>query len=438
MVLAMVASIAGCARDVEETPATTETTSTTTTETGTTETTEPTTEEAAPGWDAATEMYPFEEGASLKVWVDNEDYGNALVAAWDAKNTGVPLEFEIVGTVDQRAKLELDGPAGLGADVIQTPHDHVSTAIDSGILLPFGPELTSALQARLAETAMATANVGGQQYGASVITESVALFYNKDLVGDFMPKTFEELIDWAAKYKEDTGNWGLGWQVEDAYHNYFFLTAYGFRVFGENSMDPENPGWDSEAVAKGLAFFKSVKDNAFDVPGPDANWDTTVSKFQTGELPFTITGPWAIGDAVKNGVNLGVMKLPTIEGQQPYTFSGAQIVMVSAYTEYPNAAQNLVSFMASNEGLGVLYNVTGKLPAVKDPASIPGLADDALLSGIAAQANFSYPMPVIKEIQYMWEPQANLFRFVWNGDLTIPEAQAKAMEDYKIARDAAQ
>lgn len=423
--LTMLISLAACAREVETTtPATTEPTTTTTT-------TEP---EVVEGWDAETQMYPFEEGASLKVWVDNEDYGEALLEAWNAKNTGVELVYEIVGTVDQRAKLELDGPAGIGADVIQVPHDHVTTAIDAGIVMEFKPELAGVLQERLADTAMATANMDGKQYGASVITESIALFYNKDLVGDFRPKTFEELVTWAADYKTSTGNWGLGWQVEDAYHNYFFLTAFGFRVFGENSMDPDMPGWDQESVKKGLEFYKSVKEKAFNVPGPDANWDTTVSKFQTGEMPFTITGPWAIGDAVKNGVNLGVMPLPTIEGNQPYTFSGAQILLISEYTEFPNAAHNLVSFMASEEGLGIIYKVNGKLPAVKDPSVVPGLADDEILTGIAAQANFSYPMPVIKEIQYMWEPQANLFKFVWNGDLTIEEAQAKAIEDYQLLR----
>lgn len=439
MVLTMVLSLAACARTVDEPETTTAKPAETTKAADNNDAADETTAAPAPeGWNADTQMYPFEEGASLKVWVDNEDYGEALIGAWDAKGFGVPLEYEIVGTVDQRVKLELDGPAGIGADVIQVPHDHVSTLIDSGIVLPFQPELTSALQDRLLETAMATANSGGEQYGASVITESIALFYNTDLVGDFRPATFEELIEWAANYKEETGNWGLGWQVEDAYHNYFFLTAFGMRVFGEGSMDPDSPGWDTPEAAQGLEFYKSVREQAFDVPGPDAGWDQTVSKFQTGELPFTITGPWAIGDAQNNGVNFGIMPIPTIAGNQPYTFSGAQIVLVSAYTEYPNAAHNLVSFMASEEGLGVLYNVTGKLPAVKDPSTIPGLADDALLSGIAAQANYSFPMPTIKEIQFMWEPQANLFKFVWNGDLTIPEAQQKAIDDYKLLRDAAQ
>lgn len=443
MALVMVLSLSACARNVEETEtATTTETTTTTTEsssdsTSTTETTE-VAEEATNGWDAETQMYPFEDGATLKVWVDNEEYGDALLAAWDAKGYGVPLEYEIVGSVDQRTKLELDGPAGLGADVIQVPHDHVTTLIDSGIVMEFQPELAGALQERLADTAMATANVDGAQYGAAVITESIALFYNKDLVGDFRPSTFEELVQWAHDYKEETGNWGLGWQVNDAYHNYFFLTAFGFRVFGENSMDADNPGWDSEAVAKGLEYYKNVRTEAFDVPSPDATWDTTVSKFQTGELPFTLTGPWAIGDAKANGVNFGVMPIPTIEGQQPYTFSGAQILLISNYTAYPNAAHNLISFMASEEGLGLFYSVNGKLPAVKDPSTIPGLADDELLSGVAAQANFSYPMPVIKEIQFMWDPQKNLFQFVWDGDLTIAESQAKAMEDYKIAREAAE
>lgn len=446
MALSLVLSLAACAREVSEEDAPSNTSSNTSNDTssdsndtssdaGASDSVEDTNTN---GWDADTEMYPFEDGAALKVWVDNEEYGDALLAAWDAKNTGVTLEYEIVGSVDQRTKLELDGPAGIGADVIQVPHDHVSTLIGSGIVMEIQPELRAVLEDRLQETAMATANVDGKQYGAAIITESIALFYNKDLVGDFRPSTFEELVDWAADYKANTGEWGLAWQVDDAYHNYFFLTAFGFRIFGENSMDPDNPGWESPEVTQGLEFYKSVREKAFDVPSPDAQWDTTVSKFQTGEMPFTITGPWAIGDAVANGVNFGIMPIPTIAGNQPYTFSGAQILLISAYTEYPNAAHNLLSFMASPEGLALHYSVSGKLPAVKDPSIIPGLADDEYLSNIAAQANFSYPMPVIPEIQFMWDPMKNLFQFVWNGDLTIEESQAKANEDYEVARSIAE
>ncbi|MDR0554931.1 MAG: extracellular solute-binding protein, partial [Treponema sp.] len=214
--------------------------------------------------------------------------------------------------------------------------------------------------------------------------------------------------------------------------NYFFLTAYGMSVFGPNMDDYHNPGFDSEAARKGVEFHHSLRPY-YNVNVTDATWDTTVAAFQRGEVPFTITGPWAIGDAKKNGVNFGITKLPTIEGKQPRCFSGNIVAAVSSYSKNFDAAFAFVDFLASEEGVGIQFEVTGKLAAYKDVSVIPGLRDDPLLRGIMEQAPYADPMPVIPEVNQMWDALKALFTFTWDNQLSAADAQKKAMETYDTA-----
>ncbi|MDR1046900.1 MAG: extracellular solute-binding protein, partial [Treponema sp.] len=165
----------------------------------------------------------------------------------------------------------------------------------------------------------------------------------------------------------------------------------------------------------------------------DATWDTTVAAFQRGEVPFTITGPWAIGDAKKNGVNFGITKIPTINGRQPRCFSGNIIAAVSSYSKNPEAAAAFVDYLVSIEGEAIQFRTTGKLAAYKDISGIEGLRDDTLLRGVLEQAPYTDPMPIIPEVNQMWDALKALFTFTWDNQLSVGDAQKKAMETYDTA-----
>ena len=46
-----------------------------------------------------------EEGASLKLWFDNDNYNEKIVELWNAKYPDIPLTVENVGTTDSRTKI---------------------------------------------------------------------------------------------------------------------------------------------------------------------------------------------------------------------------------------------------------------------------------------------------------------------------------------------
>ena len=72
---------------------------------------------------------------TLKVW-ESDDSARKYVE-WAAKefmksHKNVKIEYEHVESTDARAKIELDGPAGVGADVFVAPHDHIGALVNGG------------------------------------------------------------------------------------------------------------------------------------------------------------------------------------------------------------------------------------------------------------------------------------------------------------------
>ncbi|MDR1058975.1 MAG: maltose ABC transporter substrate-binding protein [Treponema sp.] len=371
---------------------------------------------------------------SLLVWLDNDNWARAVIAGFTKIYPGVTVNYENVGNVDARGKVSLDGPAGIGPDVFLMPHDHIGNAIIDDICAPFAPELQEKYGEILLDASVKTCTFEEELYAVPISTENIAFFYNKTLLGNTpVPQSFEEVIEFAKKWNNPGANkWALRWQVDDSYHNYFFLTAFGMLLFGPGMDDFRTPGWDSEAARRGVEFHNSLRE-FYNVNVADATWDFTVAAFQRGEVPFTITGPWAIGEAKKNGVDFGITKLPTIKGVQPRCFSGNIVAAVSSYSKNPGAAFAFVDYLAGIEGETIQFETTGKLAAYKDVGGIPGLRDDILLRGVMEQAPYTDPMPIIPEMAQAWDAQKALFTFTWDRQLPVPGAQAKAMETYDTA-----
>ncbi len=373
----------------------------------------------------------------LLVWLDNDDWAAAVIEGFNAKYPDVNVEYNKVESVDTRGKVELDGPAGIGPDVFIFPHDNAGLAIADGLIEPLPEDLQATLKETILPNSLETVMVDGEVYAVPISTENIGLLWNKDIYGEEAPETFEEIIEFAREYNDPAANkYALKWQVDDSYHNYPFLTAGGMQLFGEDHLDYTQPGFDTPEAAQGVEYHNSLRE-IFDVNTTDATYETTVASFQNGEAAFTISGPWAISDAEKNGINFGMTKLPTIGGNQPVAFSGNIIANVSSYAENYDAAVAFVEYLASPEGAEIMYNTVGKMPALLDVASIPGVSDNEYLMGMFEQAEFTHPMPIIPEMGQAWDPMKVLFTFTWDGALTLDEAQDKAMSDYETLLQAA-
>ena len=316
----------------------------------------------------------------------------------------------------------------------------MSESILSNILLPLGSDLGNMIEERMLEGAVGTVKVDNTYYGIPLATESLALFYNKTLLeenGFEVATSFEQIKEQAAQYNDAaTNKFLLRFQPGNSYDMNLLLKGAGFQLYGENHDDASQVNLNTPEVVAGLEFFKSMKEY-LPVPYADLNWDTIHGEFIKGNVPYMISGPWSLAEAKTgaedNGFEFGVTTIPTINGVQGETFSGNIIACVSAYTQHPTEAKQVVDFLASEEGLQIMYDVQGKIPALKDSSVIEGVVEDPYIAGILAQAEYSQPMPILPEMSKYWGAAETMYRSVWEGLATPEEAAAKALDDYNTA-----
>jgi len=373
-----------------------------------------------------TEEIQPEEGAKLKLWMDNDEYNQRIVEAWNKVYPDIELTVENVGTTDARGKLELDGPAGVGADVFVMAHDGVAIAAESGLILE-NDVFADYVKENFMDVAVKAASYKDKIYGFPLTIKTIALFYNKDLV-DKPVETWDEMFEFAKEFNNPSANkFALVWQANEPYFAHGFLAGYGYKMFGPNMDDKNQLGWDTPEAIEGMKFYQRLKE-IYPVPSQDATWDAMTSLFSSGEVPYAITGPWSIKDFKNAGVNFGIVKLPKLpNGNYPITFSTVDVACVSSYTKYPNAAKLLAKFLSSEEGLQIMYETKYELPAsLKAQETI--FMQDEYLKGVAEQAENSTPMPFIPEIAHVWEPYKKALTAVWDG-VQDPETALKTAQE---------
>ncbi len=256
-----------------------------------------------------------EDGAKLKLWMDNDDYNIRIIEAFNKKYPDIEVTVENVSTTDTRGKLELAGPTGEGADVFVAAHDGVAISAESGLILE-NIEFADKVKEEFMDNAVEAASYNGKLYGFPLTIKTIALFYNKALV-DKPVETWDEMFEFAKKYNDPSKNkFALYWQANEPYFAHMALSVNGYEIFGENHNDKTKLGWTSPEAIKGMEFYKTLKD-IFPVPAQDCTFDAMNNAFVEGVAPYVITGPWSIKSFTDAGVDFGVTALPKLNGKNP-------------------------------------------------------------------------------------------------------------------------
>lgn len=379
----------------------------------------------------ASTTFAASKKATLKVWESDgpeKTFIQQAIKDYKKVNPNVKIMYEPVASTDARAKIELDGPAGVGADVFVTPHDHIGALVQGGHVLPVDD--ADAYMAGFLDMAKMGASYNNTVYGYPLGAETYALFYNKDLLKE-APKTWDEVIAYAKKFNNKAeGKYALVWAVADGYFGYMFMDSFGAPLFGPNGNDRKQHNLNSANAIKGLTYFQSLRSQLLDIPAADASGDFCNAQFVEGKSAMIITGPWKIADFKKAGVNFGIATIPAFPGTDHpgNTFSGVRLAFVSAYSEFPEEAKDFAKFITSKEMLEKRFAITDQIPPRKDIDT-----NKELSNGIKAQLVYAKPMPTIPQLGTYWSAMGSAYSGIWDGDdvKTDLNAAAAAMEAAK-------
>lgn len=369
--------------------------------------------------------------AKLKVWESDgpeKTFIQQAIKDYKKINKAVMISYEPVASTDARAKIELDGPAGVGADIFVSPHDHIGALVAGGHVLPV--DNPDEYMANFLPMAKMGASYDGVVYGYPMGAETYALFYNKDLIKE-APKTWDEVIAFAKTFNNKAeGKYALVWPVADGYYGYMFMDSFGAPLFGPNGNDRKQHNLNSANAVKGLTYFASLRKQLLDIPAADASGDFCNAQFSEGKSAMIITGPWKITDFKKSGVNFGIATIPAFPGSDHpgNTFSGVRLAFVSSYSEFPEEAKDFAKFITSKEMLEKRFEITDQIPPRKDIDT-----NKELSNAIKAQLEYAKPMPTIPQLGTYWSAMGSAYSGIWDGDpiKTDLDAAAAAMEAAK-------
>lgn len=360
----------------------------------------------------------------LKVWESDgpeKDFIMTAAREYSKVNKNVRIVYEPVAATDARAKIELDGPAGVGADIFVTPHDHIGALVQGGHVLPVDD--ADAYLADFEDMAKMGASYEGVVYGYPLGAETYGLFYNKALIPE-APKTWDEVIEFAKKFNNKAeGKYALVWPVADGYYGYMFMESFGAPLFGPNGDDRKQHNLNSPAAINGLTYFQNLRKQILDVPATDASGDFCNAEFIEGKAAMIITGPWKITDFKKNGINFGIATLPAFPGTDhpANSFAGVRLAFVSAYSDYPDEAKSFAKFITSKTMLEKRFKITDQIPPRKDIDT-----NNPLSNGIKNQLKYAKAMPTIPQLGTYWSAMGSAYSGIWDGDPVKPALDAAA------------
>ncbi|GLW59239.1 extracellular solute-binding protein [Kitasatospora phosalacinea] len=313
-----------------------------------------------------------------------------LVKKFEAANPNIKVDFVNVPFDTAQNKLQTAMGAKGAPDAFRAEVGWTSAFAKAGYLEPLDgtPALTDA--SVFQPSLIQQAKYSGKTYGVPLVTDTLALMYNKELFAKAgitaAPTTWDELKADAAQLKEKAGVDGFWLKAADGYYAMPFL--YGE---GTNMVDAAGKKItvNSAEAAKAIETYKSM----FTSPGTvkaDVTTDAyahMMDAFNSGKVAAIIQGPWEVtnvykGSAFADKKNLGIAAVPNGSSGKGGAPTGGHNVSVYAGSDkaHKEAAEKLAAFLTSAESQSFLALKNGTLPTRTDAYTAevkanPGIAD---------------------------------------------------------------
>lgn len=317
------------------------------------------------------------------------------------------------GELDQQ--LDTAIPSGEGPDSWIWAHDWVgrfAVREEPPFLYDASDDVNASLDS-YTETAQQAVQFDGELHGLPFASETVALFYNEDMV-DEPPETLDEMVSVMDEYHDpDNGEYGLSYPVTDPYFVSGFIQAYGGDIFDEANLEVT---LDSDECKQGMSALETL----FEYVPADPGYESQIVAFADGAAPFAINGPWEIGNLQNEIDNLGVTTLPTVDGNNPRSYSGIQTfyfssMLADADQSTVDAVTGLAEWYTTNEDV-ILNNAEeqGYIPVLGSVVDDSDLSSD--VQAFAQQVDHGVPIPSHPDMDSVWDPLTNALTNVFNGD----------------------
>lgn len=315
------------------------------------------------------------EAAEITLWLaggdTNDELRQYLKDTFAAENPGSTLNIEEVAWPDLVTKLTTALPDEANTpDVVEIGNTQSPTFTTVGAFRDLTPIYDELGGDKLLQSFVDVGSVDGKNYALPYYFGSRYMFYRKDLwtaAGLEVPKTLSEFSESVAKLKTDTQS-GFAMGGQDWRNGISWVFANGGELATVDGTTWTSTLSDPKTI-EGLKQWQEVYRTASNLPSTErdvAYWDF-LNDGTDGSAPAaaTIMAPgwarWSIGDITTNDAGdevrdgmaddttFDIFALPGVDGGIAPVFAGGSNIAVSAKSQHPELAENLLRIIFSEE-----------------------------------------------------------------------------------------
>ncbi|OHV80940.1 sugar ABC transporter substrate-binding protein [Ensifer sp. LCM 4579] len=312
------------------------------------------------------------EDVTISVWShDNDRPASSLVADYNKLDTGIKIEYREVPFDDLVSEALRAYSTGQAPDIIAIDNPEHALFASRGAFL----DLTDMIaKSTIIEPKnyfpgpLASTMWEGRQYGVPKATNTIALYYNKDMFKakgldpDKPPRTWAELVDAARKLTDPAANvYGIAFSAKASEEGTFQFLPWA-QMAGASYENINTDG-----AVKALDTWKTLLDEG--LASRDtltrSQWDST-GTFNSGNAAMAISGPWELDRMVAEAkFDWGVALLPVPEeGAERSSSMGDYNWAIFSSTAHPEEAFKVLEFFVSQDDR--MFSDFGLLPARAD------------------------------------------------------------------------
>lgn len=280
---------------------------------------------------------------------------------------------------------------------------------------------------------LASAMWDGRLYGVPKATNTIALFYNKDMFAAAgiaeAPTTWDQLVDDARKLTDASKNvYGLTFSARAGEEGTFQFLPW-IQMAGGSYDNVNVPG-----AVTALEIWRTLVDEKLasqDVLSM-GQWDST-GTFNSGNAAMAISGPWEINRMLADAkFDWGVALLPTeTEGGVRSSAMGDFNYGIFSTTKQPDEAFQLLEYFASQDAR--IFEEFANIPARSDIA-LPPTGDakkDEALKMFQEQLQYAQPRGPHPEWQKISKAIYDAVQAAMTGQMSAKDALDQAQATIK-------
>jgi arabinogalactan oligomer/maltooligosaccharide transport system substrate-binding protein len=336
----------------------------------------------------------------------------ALVKQFEAANKNIKVKYVNVPFDQAQNKFDTAAGAKGAPDVMRSEVGWTPAFAKKGYFLPLDGTEALADQSKFQPNLIKQAQYDGKTYGVPLVTDTLALVYNKAIFKKAgiteAPKTWDELKADAFKIDAKENVYGY-WGSTQAYFAQTFLYGEGTDTVDATAKKiTMNSAAAKKAYGTWLSLFHGQGLHKADTTA-DA-YAHIMDAFVNGQVAAIIQGPWEItniykGAAFKDKSNLGIATVPAGSAGKAGAPTGGHNLSVYAGSDkaHQEAALKFVKFMTSAASQETIALKNSTLPT-RDDAYTAQVKTDPGIAGFQGVLAAAQPRPALPEYSSLWGP----------------------------------